>query len=141
MKFSRCFLAMVAVLMMAGCASSTHLLDKGSAPLFLKGTFFHGNENRLVLESSEHHYEAVGFEVQSSQNWTELRKRYYGSNPKHWDRITSGLDTQHKTYTAEPVLKAQDGSELSCRLAWQSLQSPIGMCTDQTGEEYSIRFE
>jgi len=141
MKLAESLITMGAVLAVAGCASHSHLLDKNSAQLFLKGEFLHGHGNRLVLESSENRYEATGFKVRSSQNLSELRKRYYGSDPKHWDRITSGLDNEHKTYGAEPVLKAKDGSELSCRLAWQSGQSPRGLCFDRTGKEYSIRFE
>lgn len=141
MKLFQSLIAIGALLVIAGCASHAHLLDKSSAPLFLKGEFSHENEHRLVLESSGHRYEAVGFEIRSSQNWTELRKRYYGTNPRHWDRITSGLDTDHKIYTAEPVLKAQDGSELSCRLAWQNGQATTGVCTDNMGNEYSIIFE
>lgn len=141
MKPSKSLIAIGAALAIAGCASHTHLLDKSSAPLFLKGEFSHENKHRLVLESSGRRYEAVGFEIRSSQNWTELRKRYYGTNPKHWDQITSGLDTDHKIYEATPVLKAQDGSELSCRLVWQSGHSTTGVCIDNTGNEYSIRFE
>ncbi len=141
MKPRRTLITVSAMLAMAGCASHIHLLDKSSAPSFLEGEFCHEDEPRLVLVSSERRYEAHGFEVRSSQNLAELRKRYYGSSPKHWDRITSGLDTEHKTYAAEPVLKARDGSELSCHVAWQSGQAPAGLCVDRAGREYPLRFE
>ena len=141
MKPPASLIAAGAILAIAGCASHTHLLGKGSSPQFLTGEFSHERESRLVLVSSERQYEAHGFEVRSSQNLAELRKRYYISSPKHWDRITSGLDTEHKTYAAEPVLKAGDGSELSCRVAWQSGQAPAGVCVDKAGREYPLRFE
>ena len=94
-----------------------------------------------MLEAPDRRYEAIGFDVRTSQDLSELHKRYAGTNPKHWDRITSGLDTEHKIYAAEPVLKAADGAELSCRLAWQSGHPPAGVCLDKAGQVYSIRFE
>jgi len=63
------------------------------------------------------------------------------SEPKHWDRITSGLDKDHESYSAEAKPKAPDGSELSCRLAWPSGKNPQGICQDKVGKEYVVRFD
>jgi hypothetical protein len=141
MKFCTSVIAIFALSALAGCASHTHELDRLSAAPLIKGEFAHEPGTRLTLEAPGRRYEATGFAVRTSQDLSELRKRYAGTNPKHWDRITSGLDNEHKTYAAEPVLKAQDGAELSCRLAWQSGGTPAGICVDPAGVEYSIRFE
>jgi hypothetical protein len=63
------------------------------------------------------------------------------SEPKHWDRITSGLDKDHESYSAVANPKAQDGSELTCRLAWRAVQTPQGICQDKAGKEYVLKFD
>jgi hypothetical protein len=128
-------------LILGGCASHSHFLVQGAAPELLKGEFVHEQPSRLILESSEQKYIAEGFEVRRHQNLAELHKRYRMSEPKHWDRITSGLDKDHESYSAEARPKAQDGTELNCRLAWPSGKNPQGTCQDKTGKEYVVRFE
>lgn len=130
-----------ALFVLGGCASHSHMLVEGAAPEFLKGELVHVQPSRLVLESSERKYIAEGFEVSRHQNLAELHKRYRMSEPKHWDRITSGLDKDHESYSAEAKPKAPDGAELNCRLAWPSGKNPQGICQDKVGKEYVIRFD
>ncbi len=130
-----------ASLILGGCASHSHSLTEGAAPGLLKGELVHLQPSRLVLESGERKYIAEGFEVLRHQNLAELHKRYRMSEPKHWDRITSGLDKDHESYSAVANPKAQDGSELTCRLAWRAVQNPQGICQDKAGKEYVLKFD
>ena len=130
-----------ASLVLGGCASHSHLLVQSSAPEMLKGEFVHDQPSRLVLESADRRYIAEGFEVNRHRNLAELHKRYRTSEPKHWDRITSGLDKDHESYSAEARPKAQDGAELNCKLAWPSGKTPRGLCLDKSGKEYAVRFD
>lgn len=133
----------LAVLVLTGCGAHVHQLVKEDNTQFASGELVHdrGEANRLVLVASGRSYEASGFVVERHTNLAELRKRYYGVNPKHWQRIMSGLDTDHVTYTAETVAKSADGQEISCRLMWGAGGNPAGVCTDQAGVELPIRFE
>ena len=130
-----------ASLILGGCASHSHTLAKDSAPGFLRGELIHLQPSRLILESGERKYVAEGFEVQRHQNLAELHKRYRMSDAKHWDRITSGLDKDHESYSAVVNPKAKDGSELTCRLAWRSGQNPQSTCQDKTGKAYALKFD
>jgi len=135
-------LAIVAVASLLGaCASHSHLLGQGSSAELLKGELSHGQQSRLVLESASRRYVAEGFEVHRHQNMAELSKRYRGSDPKHWDRIFAGLDTDHESYSAEARAVAQDGEELSCRLAWPSGKAPRGTCRDKANKEFAVSFD
>jgi len=137
------YLSMLAFLLLAGCASQTHLLVKeGNAPFF-GGELVHdrGEGNRLVLEAPNRRYEAHGFVVERHTSLAALRKRYYGVNPKHWDRIFAGLDTDHVTYSIETIAKSAEGHEISCRLMWGGGTKPAGVCADQAGVELSVYFE
>lgn len=137
------YLSILAILIFTGCASSTHPLNRqGSAP-FVSGELVHdrGKGNLLVLEAPDRRYEARGFVVERQTNLAELRKRYYGVNPKHWQGIFSGLDTDHVTYSIETIAKSADGHEVSCRLAWKSNTKPAGVCMDQAGAAFPVRFE
>ena len=137
------YLGILAILWLTGCAGPTHLLVKeGSAP-FVTGELVHdrGEVNLLVLEAPDRRYEARGFVVDRQTNLAELRKRYHGSNPKHWNRIFSGQDTDHVVYSVETTAKSADGHEVSCRLMWKFGVKPAGVCTDQAGAAFPIRFE
>ena len=136
-------LGMLAILWLTGCAGPTHLLVKEDSAPFIGGELIHdrGESNRLVLEAQNRRYEARGFAVERQTNLAELRKRYYGVNPKHWDRIFSGLDANHATFAVETVARGNDGVEVSCRFVWMSGAKPEGVCTDQAGTEFSVRFD
>jgi hypothetical protein len=140
MMFKKLVLVASASLIVVGCASHSHTLSESSAPEFLKGELIHVQPSRLVLESKERKYVAEGFEVRRHQNLAELHKRYRMSEPKHWDRISSGLDRDHESFSAEPKPRASNGEELTCRLAWRNATRPQGMCIDSAGKEYAISF-
>lgn len=137
------YLNILVILLLTGCASHVHqLVMQGSAP-FISGELVHtdGDGNRLVLQTPNRRYEARGFVVESQTNLAALRKRYYGVNPKHWERIFSGLDTDHVTYSIETIAKSAEGHEVSCRLMWGGGAKPAGVCTDQAGAAFQVRFE
>jgi hypothetical protein len=137
------YFGMLAILMLTGCASQIHLLAKEDNAQFIGGELVHdrGKGNRLVLEASNRRYEARGFVVERHTNMAALRKRYYGVNPKHWDRIFSGLDNDHVTYFIETIAKSVDGQEVSCRIMWGGGAKSAGVCTDQAGAALPVRFE
>lgn len=119
------YLNMLAILLLSGCASSVHLLVRENESPFTGGELDHedGKDNRLVLEAPNRRYEARGFVVERQTHLVALRKRYYGVNPKHWDRIFSGLDTDHVAYSIETIAKSPEEHEVSCRLMWGAVQS------------------
>lgn len=141
------YLSMLAVLWLTGCANPAHVhqmvgKDGGA---FTAGELVHdhvrGKNNHLVLEMSNRRYEAHGFAVERHLHLGELRKRYYFSNPKRWDRIFSGLDTSHMTYCVEAIARSAEGHELSCSLIWKFGARPAGFCTDQSGTALPVNFE
>lgn len=127
--------------LLGGCAANLHQLSKDSSPELLRGEFLRGHQNRLVLESVEQKYIAEGFEVHRHTHWAELRQRYRNSNSKHWDRIFAGLDRNHETYSTEPAPKSADGAELICQLGWGAGRKPQGVCRNNAGAEYQVRFD
>jgi hypothetical protein len=137
------YLSILAILLLTGCANTVHQVIKEDDGPFVFGELVHdrGESNRLVLETSNRRYEARGFAVERQTNLAELRKRYYGVNPKHWKRIFAGLDTDHVVYSIETIAKSVEGQELSCRLMWKSGAKPSGVCTDQTKTELPVRFK
>ena len=120
------YLSILAIFLLTGCASQTHLLVKEDNVPFFGGELVHdrGEGNRLVLEAPNHRYETRGFVVERQTNLAELRKRYYGVNPKHWDRIFAGLDTDHVVYSIETIAISAEGNKVSCRLMWTSGAKP-----------------
>ena len=135
-------LGILAILWLTGCAGPTHLLVKEDSAPFVGGKLIHdrGESNHLVLEAQNRRYEARGFVVERQTNLAELRKRYYGVNPKHWDRIFSGLDVNHVTLKADTIARDNEGNQISCRFVWMSGAKPEGVCTGQAGSEFSVRF-
>ncbi len=137
------YLSILAIFLLAGCASQTHLLVKEDNAPFFGGELVHdrGEGNRLVLEAPNRRYETRGFVVERQTNLAALRKRYYGVNPKHWERIFAGLDTDHVVYSVETIAISAEGHEVSCQLIWGGGAKPAGVCTDQAGTAFPIRFE
>src|SRR3990167_6375194 len=136
-------LSILAILWLTGCASHAHQLVMEDGVPFTVGELVHdrGEGNRLVLEAQNRRYEARGFAVERQTNLAALRKRYYGVNTKHWDQIFSGLDTDHVDHSIETIAKSTEGHEVSCRLMWKSAAKPAGVCTDQAGATFPVRFE
>ncbi len=137
------YLSILAILLLTGCAGPVHQMVREDGVPFIGGELVHdrGESNRLVLQTPNRRYEAHGFAVERQTDLATLRKRYYGVNPKHWERIFAGLDTDHATFAVEAVARANDGFEVSCRLMWSSGAKPAGVCTDQAGAEFPVRFE
>lgn len=137
------YLNILAILLLAGCASPAHLLVKEDDALFIAGELVHdrGRDNRLMLETPDRRYEAHGFVVERQTNMATLRKRYYGVNPKHWERIFAGVDTNHVVYSIETIAVSAEGDKISCRVVWGGGAKPAGICTDQAGAEFPVRFE
>ena len=118
---------------------SGHLDAHRHFQIALSDLFFmrQGNLDRAGLWK----YIAEGFEVHRHTHWAELQKRYRNSNSKHWDRILSGLGRSHETYSVEPAPKSADGAELTCQLGWGAGKTPQGVCRNNAGAEYQVRFD
>jgi hypothetical protein len=125
----------------AGCAPHLHQLRADSSPALARGEFIHENPRRLTLMIGDRRYTAEGFEIHRHTNLAELQRRYRNTNPKHWDRVSAGLDRSHETYSAEPAPKSADGAELTCQLAWGAGKTPQGACQDKAGAEYQVHFD
>jgi hypothetical protein len=135
--------ACLATLVLTACAGHTHsLVQEGSDREIAAGTFRHeGPEgSSMALEFRGTRFEASGFAIERNQNLAEL-KRSYGIDRKHWDRIASGLDTDHFVYTAKPELVAGSGERLRCSAVWRSGGSPAGECVAPDGVRVNFRFE
>lgn len=137
------YLGILAILMLTACAGPAHRLIKGDNTSFLGGELVHdrGESNHLVLETQSRRYEARGFAVDRQTNMAALYKRYHGINPKHWDRIFSGLDTDHVTYSVETIATSAEGDKVSCHIVWGRAAKPAGVCTDQAGAAIPVHFE
>ena len=141
MKALHAATAYLAALALAACGGHTHMLiPEENAPGPTAGVFSHeGREGpTMVLEFAGKRFEAHGFAIQRNQNLAELRKRY-GSG-KHYDRISSGFDSDHYVYSAEPELRAADGAALSCSMAWRAGGVPVGSCATSDGAHIEVRF-
>lgn len=130
------------VLFLGGCAGHVHTLTEPEA--VLTGYLLHDDpveSNRLVIDRNGKRFEG-SFLIERTQNWPELRKRYR-SNPRHWDRIFSGLDKNHVVNTTRAELKSADGATLVCDLAWRSGANPAGVCKEgnENGELFAVQFD
>lgn len=135
--------ACLAILMLTACAGHTHSLIRAESDREITtGMFGHeGPEgSSMVLEFRGTRFEARGFAIERNQNLAELKRRY-GIDRKHWDRIASGLDTDHFVYTAQPELLAGNGATLRCSAVWRSGGSPTGECVTTDELHVKFRFE
>lgn len=130
-----------ASLVLGGCSTHSHRLQPDESSTLLRGELVHGSPDRLILESAERRYVADDFQIDRHTNLAELQKRYQIGDPKHWGRIFSGLDRDHEAYSTAPTLRAQDGTELLCHLAWSWGRHPQGVCLDQEGNKHPVRFD
>lgn len=130
------------MLVVGGCTTSSHHhLIESSSPELLAGEFDHRGPSRLSLVLRDRRFTAEGFEVRRHTDFAALYERYRLSDPKHWDRIFAGFNRSHEVRSAEPVLRAPDGAALSCRLAWKQGATPSGICRDEDGRAYQVRFD
>lgn len=93
----------------------------------------------MILEYEGKRFEAHGFAIRRNQNVAELRQQF-GSG-KHYDRIFSGLDTDHYVYSANPELRAEDGATIRCSLMWLAAGSPAGSCTSDDRRPVEVKFQ
>lgn len=139
--FARIMFVLSAVAL-AGCAGQTRsLIPEDSDPFLTTGLFKHDGlvGEFMLLEFESKRFEARSFAIQRNQSLNELRRRF-GSG-KHYDRIESGVDTDHYEYSAQPELHAADGTTLQCRMTWQMNISPKGYCVTTAGVRLYFRFE
>ena len=126
---------------LGGCAGHTHSLiqDPSDRDITL-ATFRHeGPEGTsMVVEFRGARFEAQGFAIVRKQNLAELKRQYGTGN--HYDRISSGLDTDHYLYSAQPVLRADSGATLRCFALWQAGGSPAGHCLTADGFRIHFRY-
>lgn len=143
MKARTAVSACLAILVLTACAGHSHsLVREESDRDITTGMFRHeGPEgSSMALEFRGIRFEARGFAIERNQNLAELKRRY-GIDRKHWDRIFSGMDTDHYVYSAEPVLRAGNGASLRCSAAWRAMASPEGHCVTDEGTHINFRFE
>lgn len=92
----------------------------------------------MMLEFRGQRFERRGFAISKTQNLAQLRRRFPGA---HYKRIFSGLDTDHLVYSANPELRALDGTSMQCSVAWRRVVAPAGQCVTADGEDIYVRFE
>ena len=134
--------ACLVTLTLAGCAGHTHsLIQEESDPDITAGAFGHEGPTgaSMVLEFEGKRYEAAGFVINRKQNLAELRREYYPG--KHYDRIFSGLNTDHYVYTAQPKLRAGNDAALQCFAVWRAGSSPSGYCVTADRVHIYFRFK
>ena len=135
-------LSALATLLLTACAGHTHgLVPEDSDRDLTVGMFRHEGpeEPAMVLEFEGTRFEAHGFAISRIQNLAELRRQYFPG--KHYERIFSGMDTDHYVYTAEPELRAGNGTALRCSAIWRANGSPAGHCVTAEGTHINFRFE
>ncbi|MDZ4255648.1 MAG: hypothetical protein U1A72_24025 [Sulfuritalea sp.] len=93
----------------------------------------------MILEFEGKRFEARGFVIRRNQNLEELRQRF--GTGKHYDRIFSGLDTDHYVYSANPELRDENGATIGCSLMWLAAESPIGSCTSANRRSIEVKFK
>ena len=93
----------------------------------------------MILEFEGKRFEARGFAIRRNQNLAELRRQF--GTGKHYDRIFSGLDTDHYVYLANPELRAEDGATIRCSPIWLATGSPAGSCTGDDRRPIEVKFE
>jgi len=135
------FVAFLIVLSLGGCAGHSHRLASSDGLEGIVGSFSHeGNQKpTMVLELDGVRFEGSGFEIKRGQNLTELR-RMFGPG-KHYDQLTSGMDTDHLIYSVTPELRSSNGETIHCVLAWKSGQGPSGACVAFGGKRISVQSE
>ncbi len=124
-----------------GCGSHAHNLvaHEGNAAI-TAGKFLHGTEGpAMVLEFQGESFEAHDFVISRKQDLVGLRKQYGPS--RHYDRILSGLDSDHYVYSAEPMLRSKNGAVLQCAAVWRVGGLPAGYCLTATGNRVNFQFE
>jgi hypothetical protein len=118
--------------------STTVLLSKPGGETVATGTLeFRPNPpHRLTITLDGKAYEG-DVDSKKLDNRAELRKRFY-SDSKHYQRIFSGLDTDHDIYQYKGILKAPDGATLTCEYLSSRKRGLLGACEDGKGQIYEV---
>ena len=129
------------MLALPGCAGHSHRLVQSDQPSLAAGWFRHEGQEEpaMILEFEGKRFETHGFAIRRNQNLAELRQQF-GSG-KHYDRIFSGLDTDHYVYSANPEPRAEDGATIRCSLIWLAAGSPAGSCTSNDRRLVEVKFQ
>ena len=127
----------LSLLALTAC-SETVMLSKPGGEAVATGTLkFHLNPpDRLTVTLNGKSY-AGDVDRKEVDNLAELRKRY-GANSKRYQEISEGL--LHATYHVHHytgVLKAADGSTLTCDYL-SSDGGKLGTCDDDKGQVYEV---
>ena len=127
----------LSVLLLAAC-SETIILSKPDGETIAKGNLklSLSPPYRLTVTLDGKSYEG---DVDSKEvdNRSELRNRY-GANSKRYQEISEGL--LHATYHVHHytgVLRAADGSTLTCDYLSSSVKT-LGTCDDDKGQIYEV---
>lgn len=134
--------ACLSVSALVGCGGHTHnLVVNENKTVITAGKFLHERTEgpAMVLEFQGESFEARDFVIRRKQDLVDLR-RQYGSS-RHYDRIFSGLDSDHYVYSAEPMLRSKNGAVLQCAAVWRAGGLPAGYCLTTTGNRVNFQFE
>ena len=133
---------LVSTLLLSACASHTHQMKIQDGRGSVIGSFTHEGQAppSMSVDLDGKRYEATDFSIHRVENLAELSNQY-GIASKHYDRITSGLDMDHRKYSAKPELVASDGSKLTCTLTWKLGRLPAGICELDSGKKIKLASE
>lgn len=139
MKLSLILVAVGCLVSLGGCASHTHQLISQDGMEAAIGRFTHEGQTppAMSIDVDGKTYEAKGFAIRRYENLSELKRRY-GSSSKHYQRISTGMDTDHRHYLSDPILQSMDGDSLKCSLSWRSGLLPKGTCEKSDGKIVSL---
>jgi hypothetical protein len=127
----------LSVLVLAAC-SETIMLTKPGGEAVATGTLkFRPNPPHwltVTLNGKTYEGEVASKKV---ENQAELFKRF-GSDSRHYQRIFSGLDTDHNVYQHKGILKSSDGATLTCEYLSSRERGTFGACEDGKGQAYDV---
>lgn len=135
------FLTIVSLLT-AGCASHEHKFSATDSAKMVSGILIHGgvaSQDRLSIEISGKQFEGE-LSIKKQLNWEKIH-RIYGSDSRHWARISSGLDKDHDVSVGTANVTSTDGEMMECILVWTNSDRPGGECINRAGESLSLQLK
>lgn len=129
-------------LLITSCASHEHKTSSAGLNNVVSAKMLHGgtsSPDQLIVEMAGKRFEGK-LDIKKYVDWENVRKAY-GSDSKHWQRITSSLDKDHHTSVGRAEIKSANGETMQCKLMWTRSDSPEGECIDQAGKSLELRFE
>jgi hypothetical protein len=137
-----CIAFIMPILLITGCASHEHKMSQPHPTNMVTGKMVHGNSSlpdQLIVEMAGKHFEG-NLEIKKYVDWKNVRKTY-GSDTKHWHKITSGLDKDHHISVGRAEIKSSDGDAMQCKAIWSRSDRPEGKCINQAGKSLDLSFE